>query len=203
MPLVFRGAEMILVIDNIDSFVYNLVQYVGVLGERAVVLRNTATLNDVGRAAERHKITHIIISPGPKTPRDAGLSNDVILEYGIRRELPTLGVCLGHQCIGYVLGGRIRNARALKHGKTSKIRHDGSTLFKGVPNPFEATRYHSLVVDDENLPEGLKVTARSEDDLEIMGLQHESLPIFGVQFHPESILTKHGLKIIRNFLDVS
>ena len=194
---------MILVIDNIDSFVYNLVQYVEVLGERAIVLRNTATLDDVAKVAERHELTHVIISPGPKTPADAGLSNDVILEYGVRHAIPTLGVCLGHQCIGYVFGGRIRNARTLKHGKTSKIKHNGSALFKGVPNPFEATRYHSLVVDDENFPECLEVTARSEDDFEIMGLRHENLPIFGVQFHPESILTRHGLKIIKNFLDVS
>ncbi|MHC1579125.1 MAG: anthranilate synthase component II, partial [Candidatus Alkanophagales archaeon] len=139
----------------------------------------------------------------PKPAADAGNSNVLFVHSGGRGRHRPLGVCLGHQCIGYVFGGRIRSARTLKHGKTSKIRHDGSALFKGVPNPFEATRYHSLVVDDESLPECLKVTARSEDDFEIMGLRHESLPIFGVQFHPESILTRHGLKIVKNFLDVS
>ncbi|MBN2013787.1 MAG: aminodeoxychorismate/anthranilate synthase component II [Candidatus Altiarchaeota archaeon] len=189
-----------LVIDNIDSFVYNLVQYVGVLGGNPIVLQNTASLDEVEDIAEKNSITHIIISPGPKTPKDAGISNKVIERFG--PEITTLGICLGHQCIGHVFGAEIRRAKTLKHGKTSKIEHNGKGVLKNIQNPLEAVRYHSLVVDDGSLPECLEVTAKSLDDNEIMGLRHKEFPIQGLQFHPESILTKDGLRIIENFLEV-
>lgn len=187
----------VVVIDNIDSFVYNLVHYVGELGADPIVFTNRASLQEI----ERAKPDRIVISPGPKAPKDAGISVELIRRLGER--IPILGVCLGHQAIGYAFGGRIVQARRLMHGKVSKIRHDGSMLFKGVPNPFEATRYHSLAVDRATLPECLRVTAvTDDDDQEIMGLQHKEYPMFGVQFHPESILTPHGKLIIKNFLEM-
>jgi anthranilate synthase/aminodeoxychorismate synthase-like glutamine amidotransferase len=190
----------VLVIDNIDSFVYNLVQYAGILGGNPVVLQNTADYREVSEKIEENNISHIIISPGPKSPKDAGISNKVIKEYGPR--IPTLGVCLGHQCIGYVFGGEIRRADELRHGKTSMIKHSGTDIFKDISNPFEATRYHSLVIEEKNLPECLEVTARSLDDNEIMGVKHRNYPIYGVQFHPESILTTEGMNLLRNFLAI-
>lgn len=187
----------VLVIDNIDSFVYNLVHYVGELGAKPVVLTNRASISEVKKA----KPDRIVISPGPKTPKEAGISVEVIKKFG--KTTPILGVCLGHQAVGYAFGGKIIPAKKLVHGKMSKIRHDGSELFKGVPNPFEATRYHSLAVEKKSLPKVLKVTAVTDDaDKEIMGLRHVEYPIFGVQFHPESILTKHGKRIMKNFLEM-
>jgi len=187
----------VVVIDNVDSFVYNLVHYVGELGAEPVVLMNSTPISEVKWA----KPDRIIISPGPKTPKEAGISVEVIKKFG--KETPILGVCLGHQAIGYAFGGKIVPAKKLVHGKVSKIRHDGSELFRGVPNPFEATRYHSLAVEKKSLPKVLKVTAVTDDrDKEIMGLKHVEYPIFGVQFHPESILTGHGKRIIKNFLGV-
>ncbi|MEW6592269.1 MAG: aminodeoxychorismate/anthranilate synthase component II [Candidatus Hadarchaeota archaeon] len=186
----------VVVIDNVDSFVYNLVHYVGELGAEPVVFMNRASVREIARA----KPDRIIISPGPKTPMDAGVSVDVIKKLG--KKVPILGVCLGHQALGYAFGGRIVSAKRLVHGKISRIRHDRSPLFKGVPNPFEATRYHSLAVEKKTVPEVLRVTAVTDDkDEEIMGLQHVKYPLFGVQFHPESILTHHGKKILKNFLD--
>ncbi|MEW6592650.1 MAG: aminodeoxychorismate/anthranilate synthase component II [Candidatus Hadarchaeota archaeon] len=185
------------VIDNVDSFVYNLVHYVGELGAEPVVFMNSASVREIARA----RPDRIIISPGPKTPKEAGVSVDLIKKLG--NKVPILGVCLGHQALGYAFGGRIVSAKRLVHGKVSKIRHDGSLLFKGVPSPFEATRYHSLVVEKKTVPKVLRVTAVTDDrDEEIMGLQHVKHPLFGVQFHPESILTKHGRRILKNFLDL-
>jgi len=189
-----------LVIDNIDSFVYNLVQYVGMLGGNPIVFQNTAGIDEIEDAIEKDSIGHIIISPGPKTPRNAGISNIVIEKFGKR--IPTLGICLGHQCIGYVFGAKIRRAKTLKHGKTSLIEHNRKDILKGISNPVEAVRYHSLVVDDKSLPDCLEVTAKSLDDNEIMGLKHKRYEIYGLQFHPESILTKDGIKIIENFLNI-
>lgn len=190
----------LLVIDNIDSFVYNLVQYVGEQGANPIVVENTEKYGRVKDLIKKKRIRGIIVSPGPKTPKEAGVSNSIILDYG--PTIPILGVCLGHQCIGHVYGGRIRQARRLMHGKTSMIEHDGTGVLKGLPSPFEATRYHSLVVDDEALPEELKVTARSLDDKEIMGLEHVDYPTYGLQFHPESILTPYGKRIVKNFLKI-
>ena len=197
----------VLVIDNIDSFVYNLVQYVGMLGANPIVFENTANIDEIREVIGTNKnkksathITHIIISPGPKAPQDAGISNDIIREFG--REIPTLGVCLGHQCMGHVFGGKIRSAKTLMHGKTSLIDHNKTGILKDISNPLEATRYHSLVVDNETLPDCLRVTAKSRDDNEIMAMQHREFPIYGLQFHPESILTKEGMKIIENFLKI-
>lgn len=187
----------VVVVDNIDSFVYNLVQYIGELGAEPVVFTNRASLKEI----ERAKPDRIVISPGPKTPEHAGVSVEVIQKIG--KKIPVLGVCLGHQAVGYAFGGRIVQAKRLMHGKISDIRHNGSRLFKGVPNPFEATRYHSLAVDRATLPSCLHITAVTTDaDPEIMGLQHEEYQIFGVQFHPESILTRHGKRIVKNFLDM-
>lgn len=195
-----KKMENILVIDNIDSFVYNLVQYVGVLGGNPIVFQNTSSIDEIENAIKENSITHIIISPGPKTPEDAGISNLILRK--LSPKIPTLGVCLGHQCIGHVFGGRIRRAKTLKHGKTSLIKHNDEGILRGVSNPLKVVRYHSLVVDDESLPECLEVTARSLDDNEIMGLRHKEFPIYGLQFHPESILTNEGMKIMKNFLDV-
>jgi anthranilate synthase/aminodeoxychorismate synthase-like glutamine amidotransferase len=187
----------VVVIDNIDSFVYNLVQYIGELGAEPIVFTNRASLQEIERAdAEK-----IVISPGPKTPKYAGVSVKVVQELGAK--VPILGVCLGHQVIPHAFGGRIVPAKRLMHGKVSRIKHDGGELFKGIPNPFEATRYHSLAVDRNTLPNCLKITAETDDeDREIMGLQHERYPIFGVQFHPESILTRHGKLMVKNFLEL-
>jgi anthranilate synthase/aminodeoxychorismate synthase-like glutamine amidotransferase len=187
----------VVVIDNIDSFVFNLVHYVGELGAEPVVFTNRATIQEI----ERAEPDRIIISPGPKTPKEAGVSVEVVKKFG--KNLPILGVCLGHQAIAYAFGGSIVQAKRLVHGKISRIRHDGSVLFRGVPNPFEATRYHSLAVGRKDLPACLRITAETDDeDREIMGIQHREHPIFGVQFHPESILTLPGKLMIKNFLDL-
>jgi len=191
---------MILMIDNYDSFTYNLVQYLGELGQRLLVFRNDeVTLNHV----ERLRPKWIVISPGPGSPKDAGISCDLIRTFGER--IPILGVCLGHQCIGEVYGGKVVQAKRLMHGKTSPIHHKGTTIFKGIPNPFSATRYHSLIVRREGLPSCLEVTAWTEDyeEPEIMALKHKRYPIWGVQFHPESILTEPGKKLLENFLKYS
>ncbi len=188
---------MILMIDNYDSFTYNLVQYFGELKADIKVYRNDAlTLADIRRL----KPKKIVISPGPGRPEDAGVSVEVIKK--LAGEIPIFGVCLGHQGIGYAYGAKIINAKRLMHGKTSKIEHNNKDLFKGLSNPFEATRYHSLVIDRKTLPSCLEVTAWSSDDNEIMGVRHKTLPIWGVQFHPESILTIEGKKILSNFLKI-
>ncbi|MGA2774564.1 MAG: aminodeoxychorismate/anthranilate synthase component II [Candidatus Omnitrophota bacterium] len=185
---------MVLMLDNYDSFTYNLVQYLGALGEEVKVFRNDKITIPKIRKLRPEKI---VISPGPGRPEDAGISCELIGEFA--GKIPILGVCLGHQAIGYVFGGRIINARNLMHGKTSLIYHTGETIFKGIPNPFEATRYHSLLVDSKNLPACLKVIAWTKNK-EIMGLKHKSYPLWGVQFHPESVLTKSGMDILANFL---
>ena len=184
---------MILVIDNYDSFTYNLVQYLGELGAEVIVFRNDAISIEMVSALHP---SHIVISPGPGDPSDAGVSNGIIAE--LSPHIPLLGVCLGHQCIGQVFGGKVIRASRLLHGKTSPIYHYGDGLFQGVPSPFEATRYHSLIVD-KPLPAVLEVTAFTREG-ELMGLAHREYPIYGVQFHPESILTTHGKQILRNFL---
>jgi anthranilate synthase/aminodeoxychorismate synthase-like glutamine amidotransferase len=185
---------MLLMIDNYDSFTYNLVQYLGELGAEVVVRRNDAvTVDEIRRLAP----AGIVISPGPCDPDKAGVSLEVVKQFaGVT---PLLGVCLGHQCIGQAFGGRIVRAKNLMHGKTSRISHDGHGVFAELEQGFAATRYHSLVIDRATLPACLVVTAHSEDD-EIMGVRHETLPIEGVQFHPESILTKPGKKLLHNFL---
>ena len=189
---------MVLVIDNYDSFTYNLVQYLGELGAEVVVCRHDhVTIDEI--AAMRPAPTHIVISPGPGDPEDGGVSNEVILAFGAT--IPVLGVCLGHQCIGHVYGGVVSRAPRLMHGKTSSVYHNGQGLFNGVPSPFTATRYHSLIVE-EPLPEALAVTAFTRDG-EVMGLQHREYPVVGVQFHPESILTEHGKRILQNFLNMT
>ena len=184
----------VLVVDNYDSFVYNLVQELGELGAEPVVFRNDAI--DVGgiRSASPDAV---LISPGPGRPDDGGVSLDAVRQLG--GEIPLLGVCLGHQCIGQAFGGEIEPAPQLMHGKTSEIHHDGKGLFDGLPNPFVATRYHSLVVRPESVPPELEVTAKSTDGV-VMGLRHRSLPIEGVQFHPESVLTPSGPALLGNFL---
>ncbi len=186
---------MVLMIDNYDSFTYNLVQYIGELGEEVKVYRNDEITIEGIKAL---RPSRIVISPGPCTPEKAGISVDVVKAF--YRELPILGVCLGHQAIGYAFGARIVRAKRLMHGKTSKIYHDGKTIFKGLPNPFEATRYHSLVIDEASLPSFFEISSRSEDD-EIMSIRHREYPLEGVQFHPESILTKVGKRLIKNFLE--
>lgn len=185
---------MILMIDNYDSFTYNLVQYLGELGADIQVYRNDQISVAV---IERLAPEKIVISPGPCTPREAGVSCDVIRHFAGR--VPLLGVCLGHQCIGEVFGGEVVRAPALFHGKTSLIYHDGKSLFRGLPRPFEATRYHSLVIRRETLPDCLELSAETDDGV-IMGVRHRELPIEGVQFHPESILTREGKKLLANFL---
>jgi anthranilate synthase/aminodeoxychorismate synthase-like glutamine amidotransferase len=185
---------MILVIDNYDSFTYNIVQYLGELGAKIDVVRNDEITVD--QIIEKNP-THILISPGPCSPKEAGISVDVIQQ--LAGKIPLLGVCLGHQSIGYAFGGEVVRAKNLMHGKTSMISHDGLGVFKGLPNPFKATRYHSLVVKKETLPLELIITAESEDG-EIMGLRHQSLAVEGVQFHPESILTESGKALLLNFI---
>lgn len=186
---------MILVIDNYDSFTYNLVQYLGELGEQVEVRRN----DEIDLAGiEALKPDHILISPGPCTPNEAGISLELIEHF--KGKIPILGVCLGHQSIGQVFGGEVIRAERLMHGKTSPILHDGKTLFRGLPSPFIATRYHSLIVKRETLPDCLEISAETAEG-EIMGLRHKEYPIEGVQFHPESIITDHGLTILRNFLN--
>jgi anthranilate synthase/aminodeoxychorismate synthase-like glutamine amidotransferase len=188
----------ILVVDNYDSFTYNLVQELAELGAEPTVVRNDAWTIEQAR---EFRADGIVISPGPGTPErpsDVGISNDLIRELG--PTTPLLGVCLGHQCIGHVFGGRIKRAPELVHGKTSQIYHRGEGVLDGLPIPFEATRYHSLVVERSSLPHELKVTAETGDEL-VMAVRHRTLPIEGVQFHPESVLTVEGMQILRNFLD--
>ena len=189
---------MLLIIDNYDSFTYNLVQYFGEMGAVMEIRRNDQiTLDEIGKL----RPDHICISPGPCTPKEAGISCAVIEHFG--KSTPLLGVCLGHQAIGHVFGGEVIRADRLMHGKASLIRHDGRSVFKGMPIPFEATRYHSLLVKRATLPDCLEITATSsDDDSEIMGLRHKELPIHGVQFHPESILTQDGKRLLKNFLEM-
>lgn len=184
---------MVLVIDNYDSFVYNLVQYIGELGAKIAVMRNDVAMEK----AEKINPDKIVISPGPGRPENSGISLRIIK----KGEIPILGVCLGHQAIGYVFGARIEYAKRIMHGKTSRIYHGGDGIFKNVKNPIYATRYHSLIISPENFPNCLKITAKTDRD-EIMGIRHKHRPIEGVQFHPESILTEDGRKIIRNFLEM-
>jgi anthranilate synthase/aminodeoxychorismate synthase-like glutamine amidotransferase len=187
---------MLLLIDNYDSFTYNLYQYLSELGEEITVFRNDRISIE---ETERLSPQRIVISPGPGTPQQAGISNDIIRHFGAR--LPILGVCLGHQCIGYAYGARIGHAGEIKHGKSSGIQHDGKGVFAGLPNPFPAIRYHSLAVIRDGLPDCLEVTARTENNL-IMGLRHRRFPVEGVQFHPESIMTEVGKDLLRNFLEI-
>ena len=185
---------MLLMIDNYDSFTYNLVQYLGELGERAAVYRNDQiSLNDIDALAP----SHIVISPGPCTPNEAGISLELVREYGSK--IPILGVCLGHQSIAQAYGGTIVRAPKLMHGKTSMIEHEGQGIFDELPTPFQATRYHSLVVEESSMPDCFEVTARA-DDGQIMAIAHRSDPVVGVQFHPESILTQYGHNLLNNFL---
>ena len=185
---------MLLMIDNYDSFTYNLVQYLGELGQEVKVVRNDeATLDEIAAMAPER----IVISPGPCTPNEAGVSLGVIERFAGR--IPILGVCLGHQAIGQAFGGKVVRARQVMHGKVSQVRHDGRGVFAGLPAEFVATRYHSLVVERATLPGALEVTAQSEDG-EIMGLRHRALAVEGVQFHPEALLTEHGHKMLENFL---
>ncbi|MBI3393474.1 MAG: aminodeoxychorismate/anthranilate synthase component II [Nitrospirae bacterium] len=188
---------MLFLIDNYDSFTYNLVQYLGELGAEIEVVRNDQITID--GIAERNP-SQIVISPGPCTPKEAGISVAAIKRFA--GKIPILGVCLGHQSIGEAFGGDVVRADRLMHGKTSMIRHDGKTIFKGLPNPFEATRYHSLIVRRETLPACLEISAETEEK-EIMGLRHRDYPVEGVQFHPESILTAAGKDLLRNFLEIT
>jgi anthranilate synthase component II len=188
---------MLLMIDNYDSFTYNLVQYLGELGEDVRVYRNDQiTVEEIARLQP----VHIVISPGPCTPNEAGVSVDTVKRFG--GKIPLLGVCLGHQGIAQAYGGHIVHAKRIMHGKTSMIYHTGAGVFAGLPNPFEATRYHSLVIERESLPACLELTAWT-DDGEIMGVRHKDFAVEGVQFHPESILTEHGHDLLRNFLVAS
>jgi anthranilate synthase/aminodeoxychorismate synthase-like glutamine amidotransferase len=185
---------MILMIDNYDSFTFNLVQYLGELGEEIKVYRNDKiTVEEI----KELNPDHIVISPGPCTPNEAGISLELIQKLG--EKTPILGVCLGHQSIGQVYGGKVIRAENLMHGKTSLIHHDGRTIFENIPSPFTATRYHSLIVEKESLPDCFEISAWT-DQGEIMGLRHKELPVEGVQFHPESILTEYGKEMLRNFL---
>ncbi len=185
---------MVIVIDNYDSFVYNLAQYLGELGWRPVVHRNDeVTLAEI----ERARPSHIVISPGPCTPLEAGISNDVVRHFGGR--IPILGVCLGHQCIGYVYGGEIVRAPIPTHGKSTLVYHDGRTVYQSLPNPFEAGRYHSLVVRSDTIPDVLKTTATTSEGI-VRGVRHRDYVVEGVQFHPESIMTDVGHAVLRNFL---
>ena len=187
---------MLLVIDNYDSFTYNLVQYLGEMGVALQVHRNDQITLEQIRALKPERI---MISPGPCSPREAGLSNEIIRTFG--PEVPLFGVCLGHQCIGHTFGGQVVVNYRMMHGKVSPIKHDGRDLFQDMPNPFNATRYHSLVIKRESLPECLEITAETEEG-EIMGVRHKRYPIWGVQFHPESILTESGRTILKNFLEL-
>ncbi|EPR29841.1 Anthranilate synthase component II [Geobacillus sp. WSUCF1] len=186
---------MIVMIDNYDSFTYNLVQYLGVLGEELIVKRNDEiTVAEI----ERLRPDFIMISPGPCTPNEAGVSLEVIDRFA--GQIPIFGVCLGHQAIAQAFGGRVVRAPRLMHGKTSSVYHDGETIFRGVPNPFTATRYHSLIVEKETLPDCFVVSAWTEEG-EVMAIRHKTLPVEGVQFHPESIMTSHGMQLLKNFIN--
>jgi anthranilate synthase component II len=186
--------DVVLVIDNYDSFTYNLVQYLGELGERVVVNRNDEiTLEEITMLSP----LAAVLSPGPGTPGDAGICKDLLLELG--PTLPMLGVCLGHQCLGEAYGGQVRKAPHVMHGKVSRVLHEEQSVFRGIPSPFAATRYHSLVVERDGLPSELEVTAWTEDGI-VMGLRHRQHPLAGVQFHPEAILTEHGHELLTNFL---
>jgi anthranilate synthase/aminodeoxychorismate synthase-like glutamine amidotransferase len=187
---------VILLLDNYDSFTYNLAQYLGELGCQVEVYRNDRI--SVEQIAQR-KPERIVISPGPCTPQEAGICVELIQK--LAGKIPILGVCLGHQAIGAAFGGKIIRAPKLFHGKTSQIRHDGSGVFRGLPNPFTATRYHSLIVDRKSLPAELQVTAETDDEI-IMGMQHREYPLMGVQFHPESVLTDSGKQLLKNFLSL-
>jgi len=188
---------MILVVDNYDSFTYNLVQYLGELGASVEVVRNDKfSINGILKM----RPDHILISPGPGAPKDAGISRDVISEFA--GKIPILGVCLGHQCIGEVFGGHVVRADRLMHGKVSPVYHNCKTIFQGVPSPFDATRYHSLIVERHSLPKCLEIIAETKEK-EIMGLKHKKYNLWGVQFHPESILTIEGKKILKNFINIS
>ena len=188
---------MLLVIDNYDSFTYNIVQYLGEMQADMKVFRNDQISVAEIRALKPERI---LVSPGPCSPREAGLSNEIIRTFG--PELPLFGVCLGHQCIGHTFGGKVIVNYRMMHGKTSPIKHNGKDLFEGMPNPFEATRYHSLVIERSSLPDCLEITAETEEG-EIMGVKHKQYPVWGVQFHPESILTESGRTILRNFLKLN
>ena len=188
---------MVLVIDNYDSFTYNLVQYLGEMRVEMAIHRNDQVTIEQIRALNPERI---LISPGPCSPRESGLSNEIIRNFS--SQIPTLGVCLGHQCIGHVFGGNVVVNYRMMHGKTSQIKHNGKDLFEGMPNPFAATRYHSLVIQRETLPDCLEITAETEEG-EIMGVKHKQLPIWGVQFHPESILTESGRQILKNFMKLA
>jgi anthranilate synthase/aminodeoxychorismate synthase-like glutamine amidotransferase len=186
----------ILMIDNYDSFTFNLVQYLGILGENIKVRRNDkVSLDEIKKMAP----SRIVISPGPGRPVDAGMSKDIIRNF--YKEIPILGVCLGHQCIGEVFGAEVINSGVVIHGKTSKIYHDGKSIFTGVENPFEAARYHSLILKKDTISSSLEVTAHTEDGI-IMGVRHKNYKLEGIQFHPESFLTPVGLKILKNFIDL-
>lgn len=187
---------MILVIDNYDSFTYNLVQYLGEMQVALKVFRNDQISLEEIRALRPERI---LVSPGPCSPREAGLSNEIIRTFG--PQLPVFGVCLGHQCIGHVFGGEVIQNYRMMHGKTSPIHHNGKDLFVGLPSPYNAIRYHSLVIKRETLPDCLEITAET-DEKEVMGVRHKQFPIWGVQFHPESILTDHGRQLMRNFLEL-
>lgn len=189
---------MLLVLDNYDSFTYNLVQYLGELGQEPVVKRNDEIkVDDIGKIG----VTRIVISPGPCTPREAGISVEAIKTWG--SSIPILGVCLGHQAIGEAYGGKVVRARTLMHGKTSRVTHDGKGIFANVPSPLQVMRYHSLVIETASLPSELEVVARASDDpSEIHAVRHRRHPVWGVQFHPESILTDNGKEILRNFLQI-
>jgi len=189
---------MLLILDNYDSFTYNLVQYLGELGENPVVKRNDEiTVDDIGRMG----VTRMVISPGPCTPSEAGISVAAIRRWG--ESIPILGVCLGHQAIGEAYGGKVVRARRLMHGKTSRITHDGKGIFSNIPSPLEVMRYHSLVVETDSLPAELEIIARARDDsTEIHAIRHREHPVWGVQFHPESILTERGKEILQNFLTI-
>jgi len=195
MPRSLEESPMLLMIDNYDSFTYNLVQYLGELGEEVKVVRN----DDLGvDAIEQLAPGRIVLSPGPCTPNEAGVSLAVIERF--KGRIPILGVCLGHQAIGQAFGGKVVRAKTLMHGKISRVHHSGEGVFRGLPTPYDATRYHSLAIERASCPDELEVTAWTEDG-EIMGVRHRSLPVEGVQFHPESILTQHGHALLRNFLN--
>jgi anthranilate synthase/aminodeoxychorismate synthase-like glutamine amidotransferase len=188
---------MILMIDNYDSFTFNIVQYLGQMGEDVRVFRNDKiTLGEINKL----KPQAIFLSPGPRTPREAGITAEIVRNF--YTSVPIMGICLGHQSIGYAFGGEVIRAERIMHGKTSMVRHDGKTIFAGLPNPFSAGRYHSLIVKREPLPDCLEVSAETEEG-EIMGLRHKQYPVEGIQFHPESVLTPQGKRILKNFLKIT